>query len=104
MQVMPSTAQGLAKEIGIDEEYDLQNPDDNIMFGTYYISKLIDKFEILETALAAYNAGPTNVTNWLNDEKYSDDGSTLKDIPFEETKNYVERFKTNYNYYSKKIK
>ena len=29
MQVMPSTAQGLAKEIGIDEEYDLQNPDDN---------------------------------------------------------------------------
>ena len=104
MQVMPSTAQGLAKEIGVEGEYDLQNPDDNIMFGTYYISKLIDKFEILETALAAYNAGPTNVTNWLNDEKYSDDGSSLKNIPFEETKNYVERFKTNYNYYSKKIK
>lgn len=104
MQIMPSTAQELANEMQIaNDNYDLKNPDDNIMLGTYYISKLIDRFESLETALCAYNAGPTNVSNWLNNTSYSDDGKSLKEIPFQETRNYIEKFKTNYKYYSKKV-
>lgn len=102
MQIMPSTAQELALELKI-EDYDLKNPEDNIFLGSYYLSKLNERFDNLDTALAAYNAGPTNVSNWLKDERYSDDGKTLKEIPFAETKNYLEKFYTNYKYYSKKV-
>ncbi len=103
MQILPSTAKYLSEELEIDS-FDLTDPKDNINLGSFYLSELLNRFENLETALAAYNAGPTNVANWLKDKRYSEDGKTLKDIPFSETKNYVNKFKTNFNYYSKKIK
>ncbi len=102
MQVLPSTANEMATEMNL-EEFDLSSSSDNIMIGTYYFSKLLDGFGNLQTALAGYNAGPTNVRNWLSDEKYSDDGKTLKEIPFEETKNYVEKFNQNLKYYQSKL-
>lgn len=101
MQIMPSTAEWLAGELNIDQ-YDLKKPEDNIIFGVYYLSELCQRFEKLETALAAYNAGPTNVSNWLKKEEYSSDGTTLKQIPFEETRNYIQKFQKNYRYYKKK--
>lgn len=102
MQIMPTTAKEVALKINLNN-YDLKNPRDNVLLGTYYLSTLFDRFEILETALAAYNAGPTNVNTWLKDEKYSNDGKHLIKIPFDETKNYIIKFSSNYNYYSKKI-
>ena len=42
-----------------------------------------------DPAFAAYNAGPGNVSKWLGDSEYSDDGETLSYIPFKETRNYV---------------
>ena len=103
MQIMPSTAEELAKELNI-EDYDLKNPHHNILIGTYYINKLCKKVENLETALCAYNAGPANVSLWLKDEQKSLDGKTLQNIPFLQTKNYVEKFAKNFKYYSHKIK
>lgn len=103
MQVLPSTAEELSKEIGFSN-FDLKNPEDNIMIGAYYISQLCDRFDNVETALCAYNAGPTNVKAWLNDKNKSEDGKTLKDIPFQETRNYIEKFRKNFKYYSSKIK
>ena len=41
--------------------------------------------------LAAYNAGSGNVSKWLQDSHYSDDGKTLIDIPYGETKRYVKK-------------
>lgn len=101
MQVMPSTASMLSEEENLGE-YDLKSPEDNILFGTCYLSKLLQKFDDVETALAAYNAGPTNVKKWLADENYSEDGKTLKDIPFEETRNYIQKFRKNFKYYKSK--
>lgn len=103
MQILPSTAQELAREIGL-EDFDLKNPKDNILIGTYYISQLQKKFENLETALCAYNAGPANVSAWLRDEEKSEDGKTLKSIPFAETKAYVKKFQKNHKYYAEKLK
>jgi len=103
MQIMPSTAEELSKEVGLST-YDLNNPEDNILIGTYYIYQLSEKFDNLETALCAYNAGPTNVKAWLKDETKSEDGRTLKNIPFEETRNYIEKFRKNIKYYSSKVK
>lgn len=101
MQVMPSTAEMVAEQLSI-EEFDLIFPQENIEIGTAYFASLLKRFENLETALCAYNAGPTNVASWLKNEEYSQDRESLSYIPFEETRNYVAKFWKNYNYYKTK--
>ena len=103
MQVMPSTAQGLASELGLTN-FDLFQPKINILIGTKYLSQLMAKFQDLSTALCAYNAGPSTVKSWLADERYSQDGKTLQKIPYKETENYIKKFNKNLKYYSQKLK
>ncbi|MDD5306204.1 MAG: lytic transglycosylase domain-containing protein [Deltaproteobacteria bacterium] len=66
MQLMPKTAGYLAGLIdwrGTHQEFD---PEFNIAAGSYYIARLIDEFNgDVDLALAAYNAGPTNVRRWM---------------------------------------
>ncbi len=97
MQMMPSTFEWLTDDIlreylGIGMLYD---PETNIKYGTYYLSRLYNRFGDWDTALAAYNGGEGNVSEWLKDKKYSDDGIKLKTdmIPdeFSETRNYVKK-------------
>ena len=87
MQLTPATAQHIANvSHGINFKVDdLSNPDVNIRYGTFYLHYLIQKFGDNEiAALAAYNAGETNVAAW--------GGSSLRldDIAFPETRDYVE--------------
>ena len=87
MQITPSTAQVIERLSGGQtfKFDDLSNPDINIRYGTFYLRYLIDKFDDnVVAALAAYNAGETNVVAW--------GGSNLEldDIPFPETRGYVE--------------
>jgi peptidoglycan lytic transglycosylase len=87
MQITPSTAQEIERLSGGQtfKFEDLSNPDINIRYGTFYLRYLIQKFGGNEiAALAAYNAGETNVAAW--------GGSSLglDDIPFPETRVYVE--------------
>ena len=76
------------------EELDSENlfiPRTNIQYGCYIITLLSQQFSDNETVLAAYNAGQGNVSQWLQDPAYSEDGVTLKHIPYEETEDYVRR-------------
>ncbi len=93
MQLLPSTAEELAGRMGEEfVEEDLKSPETNIKYGCYYLSYLYrNTGENWDTACAAYNAGIGRVKAWLADEKYSDDGRTLKEIPIEETKDYVNK-------------
>jgi soluble lytic murein transglycosylase len=87
MQITPSTAQVIEKLSGGQtfDFNDLSNPDINIRYGTFYLHYLIQKFGDNEiAALAAYNAGETNVANW------GGSSLSLDDIPFPETRDYVE--------------
>lgn len=105
MQLMPSTAQWLAGKLGEDYSEELLfNGEYNIKLGTYYLSYLFSQFSDVETALCAYNAGQGNVKNWLKDKEYSLDGQTLTKIPFEETRNYLNKVLKNYNYYGNRYK
>ena len=103
MQIMPSTAEWIAKRI--NEEYlsedDLLNPQINIKFGSFYISYLIDYFKSLDSAVCAYNAGMGNVSAWLKNESYAKDGKLIK-IPFKETEDYYNKILKNLRYYEKK--
>lgn len=94
MQIMPSTFEWLqnAKDGEVTmTSSSLFDPQVNIEYGTYLLSYLRDRYEDENTAVAAYNAGMTNVDAWLSDSRYSSDGSALSAIPFSETEQYVER-------------
>ena len=60
-----------------------------------YLRYLFDKFDNTYTAICAYNAGETVVRAWLNDERYSYDKICLYNIPYSETRSYIEKIKAN---------
>ena len=84
MQLMPATAKWCADVLGVEyEEEMLFDAKYNIRLGTFYLKYLYEKFGDERLALAAYNAGEGNVMKWLD--------AGLKEFPFKETANYVER-------------
>jgi len=100
MQLMDSTGQEIAKGLNmtIDND-DLFDPEINIKLGTKYISKMLKKYNNIELALAAYNAGSGNVDSWINSKKIQADGSDVENIPFKETNNYVRKILKDYKIY-----
>ena len=79
-------------------EKDIFNPDINIHAGVWYLSYLTDKFDgNVENALAAYNAGASNVKKWLADKEFSSDGKILSTTPYKETSRYIKKI----HYYEK---
>ena len=101
MQIMDSTGQWISSNVEISYflPHMLYNPEINIMMGCWYLNNLIEQFGNVDTALAAYNAGSGNVNEWLKDGEYSKDGETLYNIPFAETKKYVDKIKVSYKMY-----
>jgi soluble lytic murein transglycosylase len=90
MQLLPSTAEFLAKRTGGTAfvPADLATPQVNIAYGSYYLRYLLDRYHGRKVpAIAAYNAGETNVDHWLGG------GRTLavSSIPYPETRAYVTR-------------
>ncbi len=98
MQLTEETAQWNADEMGISY-FDYMDPETNIKLGCHYLNHLIQNYDNIDTALAAYNGGMGNVAKWLSDSRYSDDGKTLKDIPFPETRNYVIKVNEAWTHY-----
>lgn len=93
MQITDETYQWACNRIGKEatDSDSLFDPKTNITCGGLILRLLVDRFENIETALAAYNAGQGKVTKWLSDPAYSKDGKTLTHIPYAETENYVRR-------------
>jgi len=99
MQVLPSTAKGLAPELGYSDfsKVDLENPDTNIRFGSLYLKKLLDEFNgNTFLAAAAYNAGMTKVKGWYSQNPLL--GVESADIPYRETRNYVDNVMGTYRW------
>jgi soluble lytic murein transglycosylase len=84
MQLLPETAQGIADRTGGHgwHESDLVDPELNVRYGAWYLRHLLDKYDDEELALAAYNAGQSNVDRWREEGV---------GIQFSETRRYVER-------------
>ena len=93
MQVMPSSFEWLQQIRDCEGRYteeDLFNPEICIDYGSYLLRYFLDFYGTETSAVAAYNAGFV-VSDWLADPSYSTDGVTLSDIPYPETKEYVNR-------------
>ena len=94
MQITEPTAAWIAEKTDYPA-YDyalLKQPEVNIYFGTWYLAYLLDEYNSDERlALCAYNAGRGNVDKWLQDAEYSSDGKMLENIPFTETRVYVDK-------------
>lgn len=103
MQIKDETALWCVEEFEIDVSKDkVREPEVNIQIGCAYMRYLIDTFGgNTITAIAAYNAGPGNVENWLNDPRYSDGHGELLRIPFSETSAYVTKVQKRAKIYKK---
>lgn len=101
MQLIYSTAEEVAEKNGIElTDENILNPETNINIGTKYISTLIEKYECIEVALAAYNAGSGNVDKWIKNGTIKADGSDIENIPYKETNNYVRKIMRDYKIYT----
>lgn len=94
MQIEPATAQFLARRSGgiTFTTGDLSKPAVNIAYGSYYLRYLLDHYNGNEMlAVAAYNGGITNVDRWRAQAGGDAHAFTIRDIPFPETRAYVEK-------------
>ncbi|MEB3359695.1 MAG: transglycosylase SLT domain-containing protein [Synechococcales bacterium] len=96
MQIMPATGQWIAQQTDISG-YDLTDPDDNIKMGTWYLDYTHSEYgDNSLFAVASYNAGPGNVADWIRRFSTADPDEFVEQIPFPETKGYVEAVFENY--------
>jgi soluble lytic murein transglycosylase len=90
MQVMPATAEWIKDRAGLDT-YDLNNPEDNVKLGTWYLDYTHAEYDNHSLfAVASYNAGPGAVASWIKRGGYTDADDFAEKIPYPETKGYVQ--------------
>lgn len=108
MQLMPATASRIAKSAGTAYSRSRLTADAayNIRLGSAYLQRLLDRYDgTYVLSIAAYNAGPSRVSEWIR--RYGDpregDSDAMIDwierIPFSETRNYVQRVIENLQVY-----
>jgi soluble lytic murein transglycosylase len=93
MQLMPATARLMAPP------GDLDDPGFNIELGTRFLAGLMREFNDPRLALAAYNAGPKNVRQWMSARRTDDIEAFVEQIPFDETRLYVKRVVLSWDEY-----
>lgn len=111
MQLLPSTAKEVARKNDVTfQSHRLTDPMLNMRLGSLYLGELVRNFNgsyIL--AIAAYNAGPGRVRQWV--QTFGAPGKDLDEavdwierIPYSETRNYVQRIMENLGVYRSAIK
>jgi soluble lytic murein transglycosylase len=94
MQILPRTAYFIAHLSGGTRftKSDLATPSINVAYGSYYLRYLLDHYDgDVMLAVAAYNAGLTNVDRWVGRARAEGAPLSAKSIPFPETRDYVQR-------------
>ena len=84
MQLLPETAKGIALRTGGQKFVvsDLYDPELNVRYGSWYLRNLLNRYDDIPTALAAYHAGQGNVDEWRREGV---------GIQFPETRDYVDK-------------
>lgn len=111
MQILPRTARRVARTLNIrySKQRLTSDPKYNMTLGQAYLAGLIDEFDgSYVLALAGYNAGPSRARRWARQygtprEKTIDTIDWIEMIPFNETRNYVQRVLENLQVYRLKL-
>ncbi|MVO98439.1 lytic transglycosylase domain-containing protein [Paenibacillus lutrae] len=91
MQLMPDTAEWI-RETSDSGQADFRDPARNIQFGSWYLAWLNKQYKgNWLYSIAAYNAGQGNVNKWKNNGVWDGTEGTIENIPFGETRHYVQR-------------
>ena len=111
MQLMPGTARIVARQINVPYRKSklTSDPAYNAMLGSAHLGDLVNQFQgSYIMTIAAYNAGARRVDEWV--KKYGDPRSSAVDpidwvenIPFTETRNYVQRVLENVQVYRDRL-
>jgi soluble lytic murein transglycosylase len=99
---MPGTANAVAQRSGFPPvvREDLFDQETNIRIGVRYVEQLLDQFSgnVVQT-IAAYNAGPVVVGNWVALHRSRSQDEFVELIPYQETRQYVKRVLRSYREY-----
>lgn len=102
MQIMPSTGEGIAKQIGISNYTVniLLDPETNIRMGTFYLRQQLDNFGQNEFyCVGAYNGGPSRMSGWVSERGNMDIDEFIESISYEQSREYVKIVMGNYYFY-----
>ena len=91
MQLLPGTAKGAARLAGIPAPgvQGLFDPQTNVLLGSVVLQELLVRYNRVDLALAAYNAGLGSVGQWQTQRGGLDPEVFVEEIPYSETRNYV---------------
>jgi soluble lytic murein transglycosylase len=102
MQLLPTTGRMLGKKegIGVVSVGQLTNPSVNLRLGTNYLRTQLDGWDgDWYRTLAAYNAGPGRVRQWLKDANFREPLEFIESVPFNETREYIQAVLRNADIY-----
>lgn len=106
MQLMPGTARTMASRLGLPYSPSelTSDPQYNVSLGRAYLADMVSRFDgSYAMALAAYNAGPGRVNEWMRNGDPRAGTEAMVDwielIPYSETRNYVQRCMENLQVY-----
>ncbi len=102
MQVMPATANNVAQRVGLPAvvREDLFDQETNIRIGVRYVEQLLEQFSgNMVYTIAAYNAGPIVVGDWVAQHRTQGQDEFVELIPYQETRQYVKRVVRSYKEY-----
>jgi len=103
MQIIPATGNRIAAALGAAgfSPATLRAPAVSIRFGGWYLAQLLAKYRgNVVLAAASYNAGPENVSAWVNANSGRPVDEFVEEIPYRETRHYVKRILGNLAVYS----
>lgn len=102
MQLMPGTAQWVARRMGLKYHASMVNDaGTNVKLGTYYLRHVLDVLSNQPVlATAAYNAGPNRARTWQPEDKPMEAAIYIESIPFNETRDYEKKVMTNAAHYA----
>lgn len=95
IQLMPATAKGVAKKVGVEiEKDDLYDPATNLNLGMHYLAGLVDRYGggagAVALAIPSYNAGAGAVDKWLRERGGWELDLFIEAIPYDETRKYTQ--------------
>lgn len=95
IQLMPATAQGVAKKAGMTVgKDDLYDPATNLNLGMRYLAGLVQRYGAgpgaVALAIPSYNAGAGAVDKWLAERGSWDLDLFIEAIPYDETRKYTQ--------------